>query len=145
MSGTRLSREEQRELFGDGYSEEYAAETQERWGESDAGRQSRDRTSRYSKDDWVAITAEMNAVGAAFAESKRAGHAPDSVVAMDAAEQHRRHIHERFYDLPHEAHRGLGDMYVADARFTRTYDALEPGLAHYVRDAIHANADRHSH
>jgi DNA-binding transcriptional MerR regulator len=144
MSGIRLTTEEQRDLFGDGYSEEYAAEAEERWGDTDAWRQSRDRTSRYSAEDWVAVKAEMDAVGEGFAEAKRAGHAPDSVVAMDAAEQHRRHIHERFYDLSYEAHRGLGDMYVSDARFARTYDDLEPGLAQYVRDAIHANADRHN-
>ena len=35
-----------------------------------------------------------------------------------------------------------GDMYVADPRFTTTYEDQEPGLAQYVRDAIHANADR---
>jgi hypothetical protein len=33
-------------------------------------------------------------------------------------------------------------MYVADPRFTKTYEDQEPGLAQYVRDAIHANADR---
>ncbi|MGQ1837835.1 MerR family transcriptional regulator [Kocuria turfanensis] len=44
--------------------------------------------------------------------------------------------------LPPESHRALGDMYVADPRFTRTYEDLAPGLAQYVRDAIHANADR---
>jgi hypothetical protein len=35
-------------------------------------------------------------------------------------------------------------MYVADPRFTATYDDVAPGLAVYVRDAIAANADRHS-
>ncbi|MGI8652711.1 MAG: TipAS antibiotic-recognition domain-containing protein [Geodermatophilaceae bacterium] len=39
-------------------------------------------------------------------------------------------------------HRNLGDMYVADERFTATYEKVAPGLAAYVRDAIHANADR---
>ena len=62
---------------------------------------------------------------------------------MDAAEQHRLHIHDRFYDLDHTFHRGLADMYVADPRFTKTYEDIAPGLAAYVRDAIHANADRH--
>ena len=32
--------EELKELFGDGFSEEYQAEAQERWGESDAWKQS---------------------------------------------------------------------------------------------------------
>ena len=38
MSGLKLTKEEQKELFGDGYSEEYAAEAEERWGDSDAWR-----------------------------------------------------------------------------------------------------------
>jgi hypothetical protein len=33
-------------------------------------------------------------------------------------------------------------MYLTDPRFTRTYEDVAPGLAQYVRDAIHANADR---
>ena len=63
---------------------------------------------------------------------------------MAAAEAHRRSIHDRFYDVSYAMHRGLGDMYVADPRFTKTYDDLAPGLAAYVRDAIYANADRHA-
>ena len=62
--------------------------------------------------------------------------------AMDAAEQARLHIHTRFYDLTPEFHRNLGDMYLADPRFTKTYEDIKPGMAQYVRDAIHANADR---
>ena len=143
-SGVKLTKEEQRELFGDGFSEDYAREAEERWGESEAWKQSQARTQRYGKEDWVQVKAEMEAVGQAFVEVKRAGLPADSPSAMDAAEAHRRHIHERFYDLSYEAHRGLGDMYLADPRFTKTYEDLEPGLAQYVRDAIHANADRHS-
>lgn len=47
-----------------------------------------------------------------------------------------------FYDCPYPMHRGLGEMYVADARFTTQYDQVAPGLAQWLRDAIHANADR---
>ena len=52
---------------------------------------------------------------------------------MDAAEAHRAHIERWFYDLDHGFHRGLADMYVADPRFTATYEDLAPGLAAYVR------------
>jgi MerR family transcriptional regulator, thiopeptide resistance regulator len=142
-SGMRLTRQEQKELFGDGYSDEYAAEAEQRWGDSDAWKQSRQRTSRYSMEDWVEVKAEMEAVAAAFVTAKQAGLPPDSPVAMDAAEAHRRHIGARFYDLDHDVHRGLGDLYLDDPRFTKVYDDQEPGLAQYVRDAIHANADRH--
>jgi MerR family transcriptional regulator, thiopeptide resistance regulator len=143
MSGVNLTREEQRELFGDGFSEDYQREARERWGDTEAWRQSRERTSRYTKDDWMTIKAEGDAVNAALVAAKRAGAAPDSTAAMDAAEAHRRHIEERFYDLDHAFHRCLGDMFVADERFTATYEALEPGLATWFREAIHANADRH--
>ena len=142
MSGLKLTPEEQRELFGDGYSEEYAAEAEERWGDSDAWKQSQRRTAQYTKAEWVEIKAEMEAVGTAFVEAKRSGQPATSEAAMDAAEQHRRHINDRFYDLTPEFHRNLGDMYIADPRFTKTYEDMEPGLAQYVRDAIHANADR---
>ena len=135
--------EDLKEIFGDGYHDEYQAEAEERWGETDAWRQSQSRTKRYTKADWEAVKAESEALNAAFVAAKRAGLAATSTEAMDAAEAHRRHIHDRFYDLSHEFHRGLADMYVADPRFTKTYDDLEPGLASYVHDAIHANADRH--
>ena len=62
---------------------------------------------------------------------------------MDAAEAHRQHIDRWFYPCSFAMHRGLADMYISDARFTKTYEDLAQGLAQYVRDAIHANADRH--
>jgi DNA-binding transcriptional MerR regulator len=142
MSGIQLSKDEQRELFGEGFSEDYAAEARERWGDSDMWKQSQSRTAGYTKADWVEVKAEMDAVNAAFVEAKRAGEPATSERAMDAAEMHRRHIDDRFYALTPQFHRNLGDMYLSDPRFTATYEDLEPGLAHYVRDAIHANADR---
>jgi len=142
MSGVDLTREEQRELFGDGFGDEYATEAQQRWGDTDAWRQSRERSSRYTKEDWTRIKEETDAVNAAFVAAMEAGLPATSTEAMDAAERARLQIHERFYDLTPELHRCLADMYVADPRFTRTYEDVAPGLARYVRDAIHANADR---
>ncbi len=143
MSGTNLTPQEQRELFGDSFNDDYAAQAQERWGETEAWRESRRRTTQYTKADWEQIKAEAEAVNEAFTAALRSGAPADSVPAMDAAEAHRRHIHDRFYDVSYEMHRGLGDLYLADPRFTRTYEDLAPGLAQYVRDAVHANADRH--
>jgi MerR family transcriptional regulator, thiopeptide resistance regulator len=144
MDDRPATTEELKELFGDGFSDEYQQEAQERWGETDAWKQSASRTGRYTAADWAEVKAEMEAVNAAFIAALQAGEPATSVAAMDAAEAHRMHIHERFYDLSHDFHRGLGDMYVADPRFTKTYEDLAPGLAAYVRDAIHANAQRHA-
>jgi MerR family transcriptional regulator, thiopeptide resistance regulator len=135
--------DELKELFGDGFSEEYQAEAQERWGESDAWKQSKRRTDRYTKADFEQIKAEGDAVNAAFVTALRSGAPATSVEAMDAAEEHRAQIERWFYDLDHDFHRGLADMYLADPRFTKTYEDQQEGLAQYVHDAIHANADRH--
>ena len=141
-SGMKLTKEEQQELFGDGYSDEYAAEAEQRWGDTDAWRQSQQRTGKYTKQDWADIKAETEALDAAFLSAIRSGEPPTGRRAMDAAEAHRMHINDRFYQLSPEFHRNLGDMYITDPRFAKNYDDVEPGLAQYVRDAIHANADR---
>lgn len=144
MNDQPATPEEMRELFGDGFKDEYQQEAQDRWGETDAWQQSQQRTARYTKADWQQVKAEMDAVNAAFVAALRSGEPATSEAAMDAAEAHRRSIHDRFYDVSYDFHRCLADMYVADPRFTKTYDDLAPGLAAYVRDAVHANADRHA-
>lgn len=147
--GTRpdldLTDAELRELFGDEYAEEfdgYQAEAEQRWGETDAWAESARRTKRYSKQDWERIKADQEAATGLAAAALRAGEPASSVAAMDAAEAARAHITRWFYEVSPAMHRGLGDMYAADPRFAKTYDDVEPGLAAYLRDAIHANADR---
>ena len=135
--------DELKELFGDGFSEEYQAEAEERWGESEAWKQSRRRTDGYTKADFEQIKSEGDDVNAALVAALRSGAPATSTEAMDAAEAHRAHIERWFYDLDHDFHRGLADMYLADPRFTKSYEDQQDGLAQYVHDAIHANADRH--
>lgn len=143
MNDRPATTEELKGLFGDGFSEDHQAEAEQRWGETTAWKQSASRTKRYTPADWEQVKAEMDAVNAAFVAALTSGAAPDSDEAMAVAEAHREHIAQRFYDLDHTFHRGLADMYVADPRFTKTYEDLAPRLAQYVHDAIHANADRH--
>lgn len=145
MSGIKLTKEEQKELFGDGFGDDYAQEAEQRWGDTEAWKQSQARTGTYTKADWVEVKAEMDANNAAFVSAMTDGEPATSERAMDAAEAHRLHIHNRFYDLTPEFHRGLGDMYVADPRFTKTHEDIGQGLAQYVRDAIHGNSDRAAH
>jgi MerR family transcriptional regulator, thiopeptide resistance regulator len=142
VPGIKLTKQEQKELFGDGFFEEYADEAEQQWGETETWKQSKRRTSKYPKQDWVQIKAETEAAGAAFAAAMDAGLPATSEEATDAAEQSRLHIEKWFYDTTPEFHRNLGDMYIADPRFTKTYEDIRPGMAQYIRDAIHANSDR---
>jgi DNA-binding transcriptional MerR regulator len=137
--GIQLTAEEQVEIFGTtAVSEEYAAEAEERWGETDAWKQSQQRVSQFSKQDWIAIKAEGDALLEALAQAKRGGVQPGSPEANELAARHRASI-ERFYDCGDEMHRNLVEMYLADERFTRYYDDVEPGLAQFVHDIVVAS------
>ena len=140
--GIELTPAEILEVFGDDDPTRHADEAAERWGDTDAYQQSQERARRYTKADWQQVKAEQDASTARYADVMRRGVAPTDPEAMDAAEAHRQLISRWFYDCPPQMHRGLGDLYVADPRFTAHYDAHEPGLAQWVRDAVHANADR---
>jgi len=143
MSDQPATTEELKRLFGDGFKDEYQLEAQARWGDTDAWKQADSRTRQYTSTDWEEIKAEVDADNRRFVAALSAGLAPTSEEAMDAAEQHRLHIHHRFHDADHEFHSTLSDLYVTDPRFMNTYEELEVGLAQYVHDAIHANAARH--
>jgi len=143
MTNTPMSDDDMRELFGAGF-DDYQAEAQQKWGDTAEWKESQRRTKTYGRDEWVQIKAEGEAVEKALSGAFRAGLPADSPEAMDAAEQHRRHVNRWFYDCPPAFHRNLGDMYVSDPRYVATYDESFglPGLAAYCREAIHANADR---
>jgi MerR family transcriptional regulator, thiopeptide resistance regulator len=135
-SGIQLTAQEQVEIFGTtAFGEEYAAEAQERWGDTDAWTQSQQRISRLRKDDWVAIKAEGDALLSDLAQAKREGVEPGSDEGNALAARHRASI-ERFYDCDEERHRDLVQMYLTDERFTRYYDDVEPGLAQFLHDIV---------
>jgi MerR family transcriptional regulator, thiopeptide resistance regulator len=140
--GISLTPEERFEIFGEHDPEQYEAEVEQRWGDTDAYRQSQRRTAAYTKEDWLRIKAEAADVERRFAEAMAAGVPADDARAMDIAEEHRQHIGRWFYDCPPAMHAGLGRMYVEDERFAATYERIAPGLAQFVSTAVQANAAR---
>jgi DNA-binding transcriptional MerR regulator len=143
--GIPLTPQERFEVFGDFDPDQYAEETEQRWGDTEAYRESQRRVQRYTRQDWLALKAEGEQTTAALAAALRAGTPATDPAVLQLAEAHRQHITKWFYDCPYEVHRGLGDMYTADDRFRASYERIAPGLAEYLRDAIHANASRHGH
>ena len=138
--GIDLTPEEIAEVFGGTDPTEHAAEAEQRWGDSDAWRQSHARTSAYGRDDWARVRAEGEAIERRFADALAAGEPADGSVARGLAEEHRLHICRSYYDCTPTMHVGLADLYVSDARFAAHYDAVAPGLADYVAVAIRAGA-----
>lgn len=143
MSNAPMTDDDMRELFGDSFHD-YQAEAEEKWGDTPQWRESQRRTRAYGKAEWALIKAEGEGVEKALSDAFRDGLAADSEQAMNAAEQHRLHVHRWFYDCPPDFHRNLGDQYVSDPNYVAHYDESFglPGLAAYCRDAIQANADR---
>jgi len=140
--GIQLTTQEQVDIFGTtAFGGEYAEEAEQRWSETDAWKQSRQRVSRMSKQDWIDVKTEGDALLAALAQAKRDGVQPGSSAADDLVTRHRTQI-ERFYDFGDDMHRSLVEMYVADDRFTRYYDDVEPGLAQFVRDVVVASIEK---
>lgn len=140
--GMNLDPEEMLEVFGDFDPTEHAAEAEERWGGTDAYRQSAERARGYRKEDWQRLGAEAAAINDRFVEAMNSGLPPTSEAAMAAAQAHREHITRWFYECTAEIHEGLAEMYVTDERFEATFERVAPGLAAYVSAAIKANAAR---
>ena len=140
--GVRMDAKDMFEAFGDFDPKEYEKEAEERWGNTDAYKESARRTKRYSKEDWIEVRKETETVNEALAALLDAGVPADDPRAMDQAEQHRLNIDKRFYPVSYEMHVGLAQMYIADPRFAANYEKIRPGLAQYMHDAILANAAR---
>jgi len=141
-AGVRMTNDEMFEVFGDFDPTEYEDEVKERWGESDAYKESARRTAEYTKADWERFKAESEQIGTDTARLMDEGVPADDPRAMDLAEQARLQIDRWFYPCSHEMHVNLAEMYIADARFTATYEKIHEGMAQYWHDAILANAAR---
>ncbi|MFF8191929.1 MerR family transcriptional regulator [Streptomyces bobili] len=142
--GIDLTPEERFEVFGDKDPEQYAEEAEARWGGTELYAESQRRAARYTKEDWQRMQAEVADWTGRYDTLMAAGEPSTGERAMDLAEEHRQHITGWFYECSYELHRSLGDMYVADERFKAFYDSTRAGLAEHLKEAITANAARHT-
>ena len=137
-----MTKEEMTEMFGemfDGFNpDEYEAEVQERWGETDAYKQSAARTKRYTSNDWAKIKAEGDANTAEFLRLMDAGVSPDAPETLAAAAEKHAQLERWFYDASLEMFANLSDMWVNDARFKKNIDKPREGMAEYQRAAVKA-------
>ena len=118
------------------HQKKYEDEVKERWGNTDAYRISTQRASKYTKEDWEKISAAgdeyMKEMIACFSEKV----AYSDPRMMTVCEKARGHISTFFYPCSLEMYSNLGNMYIADERFTAFYDKFAPGLAAYYNEAI---------
>lgn len=132
---------EDRDLF-DGLSREqmdaYQAEAKERWGHTDAWKQSQERMKNWSKDDMRAIQKEGKDILLKIVQLMDRGPSDSKVLSL--IEAYHQHMGQ-FYDCSLQMFRGLGTMYSEDERFAAYYEKFAPGLAEFMTQGIHHYCD----
>ncbi|MGE3725578.1 MAG: TipAS antibiotic-recognition domain-containing protein, partial [Candidatus Sericytochromatia bacterium] len=116
------------------HKEKYAQEVEERWGQTEAYQQSQQKTAHYTAQDWERIQARTADIYAKIVAGMSRGPADPDVQA--AVADLRQSFCDYYYDCTPEIFKGLGEMYVADERFTAFYEKIQPGLAAFLSQAI---------
>lgn len=124
------------------HEEKYKEETERKYGKTDAYKESKEKTSKYSKNDWENIMGEAESIYVEL--SKLMDKEPSDEQVQLLVEKWRNHITENFYNCTIEIFRGLALMYVADERFTKNIDKYGEGLAQFLSDAMNIYCDNYS-
>ena len=116
--------------------QQYEDEAKQRWGDTDAYKESRVKTAGYSKDKWNDVLNGMNGVFAEFAECKKCGESADSDTAQRLVKKLQDYITSHFYHCTDDILAGLGQMYVCDERFKNNINSHGEGTTEFVSEAI---------
>ena len=114
----------------------YDIEVKERWSDTDAYKEHKEKTANYTEEKWQAVNDGLNRVFAKFAECKKNGYTADSVEAQVLVKELQDYITKNYYTCTNQILAGLGQMYVADERFKENIDKHSVGTAEFVRNAI---------
>ena len=118
----------------DALREQYAEEAKARWGNTDAYRESTRRASKWTEADKARLEKESGEIFAAFAALVGVDPADARVQAL--VSRWKAFISQSYYNCTNEILAGLGQMYLADERFTKNLDAFGAGTAKLMSEAI---------
>ncbi len=90
--------------------DQYEEEVQQRWGDTDAYKESARRTKRYTPEDWQRYRQEAEALNQAMAEVMDRGFKPASPETLEVIERMRLLIDTWFYPCSRGMHANLGEM-----------------------------------
>jgi len=131
------------ELF-EGFADRQArqeADLADRYGEGvrEHFRAAEEVTKGWTQQDYLDAQRRGDEVDAKVLAVMRSGAAPDSAAALDVMAEHYRSV-AQFWTPDRTSYAGLGQLYVDNPEFKARYDAKDPGLAEYLRDATAAYA-----
>ena len=134
-----ISDEDMNEGLAPGQAAAYRKEAAQKWGEGEV-KASEARIKKMSKEQWKAVKAEGEAITKKLAELMKEGADPSAAPVQECIARWQKFL-ENFYPVTMERLRGLGEMYVADERFTAHYEKYGKGLAQYKNKAIQIYCD----
>ena len=113
---------------------QYAREAAERWGNTEAFLESREKHAKYTPGQEAQINAEMEEIFRAFG----ACGDPAGETAQTLVKRWQAHITKYHYNCTDSILACLGQMYLNDPRFQKNLDKYGPGTARKISDAIAA-------
>ena len=114
----------------------YEVEARERWGDTSAYREHKQKTKNYPKEKWAEANDGLMAIFAEFSACKNSGTSADSAEAQALVAKLQAHITANYYTCTDEILAGLGKMYVADERFKKNIDKYGEGTAEFTAEGI---------
>ncbi|WP_062378905.1 MerR family transcriptional regulator [Demequina pelophila] len=117
----------------------YEPEARGRWGD-DAVDRSHAAWAGLGAGGREAHLAEHAQIAAGIAGHAAAGTSPDDAAVQALVARHHAWV-SAFWTPGRDAYRGLGEMYVEDPRFRKTYEKFGEGTAELLRAAIRIFAD----
>lgn len=115
---------------------EYAKEAKKRWGNTDSYKESIEKTSVYSNEQWKKINGKMQDIFKEFSAVLNNGASPENSKSQELVKTLQDFISEYHYKCSDEILKGLGTMYVLDQRFKDTIDSNGEGTAEFVKNSI---------
>ena len=115
--------------------EKYGEELREKYGEDEI-RESNRKMMNLSQEDYQQLETLATEIQEKLVEAVQSGAAPSGEPAQEIVQLHKKWLSFSWPKYSAQAHRGLGEMYVADERFTAYYDGKQVGCAQFLRDAI---------
>lgn len=114
------------ETFGEETMKNYAEEVKQRWGNTEAYKQSMERYKKTTKADLEKYKKDSDIFMKKVAATMDKGATSPEFQALIA--EHFKSL-SMWYEPNFKMYRGLANMYVDDPRFTAYYEAYAPGLA----------------
>lgn len=113
------------ERYGEGVPEHFAT--------------SRERTAGWTKERYLDSQRRWEQLEGRLLEVLRSGAVPDSPRAVELMAEHHAMV-SQFWTPDRESYTGLGQLYADAPEFRERYDAKDPRLAEFLRDAAAAYA-----